>query len=335
MLLAQALQVSHTHHVGVLVIDEIQNLVKARRNEDDIIRFLVRMSNIIGIPVIRAGTNETLSLLQTTFCGARRGIGEGSIIWDRMVANAHWDSFMEGLWEYQWTKTFTELTDDIRNLFYYETQGIIDIAIKLYKMVQWRAMSNGGAEEITTDLIKEVAKEGLFIVRPMLDSIREGDLEWMLKYKDIAPINTDEYERQCKNRMDAIKLQELRNASRQIKNRTISPQLNYVIAKLIKLDIEIFRAKECAEKVILENEEKLSVDELVKEAYLIALDGNTSKPKVESKQSPKEKKRTPKYQTGDLRQIFAKSIENSTSGYLEFQQVGYIGNMLEDYFHSL
>ena len=94
-MLAQVAQMAHTHHLGVLVIDEMQNLVNARR-----------------------------------------GTGEGSVIWDRMDNGGEWDLFMEGMWEYQWTKTPVALDDEINEAFYDESQGIIDIAIKLYKMVQ-------------------------------------------------------------------------------------------------------------------------------------------------------------------------------------------------------
>ena len=63
-MLAQVAQLAHTHHVGMLIIDEMQNLVNARRSKDDLLNFLVKMDNIIGVPVIRVGTNEAYPILQ-------------------------------------------------------------------------------------------------------------------------------------------------------------------------------------------------------------------------------------------------------------------------------
>ncbi|MBW4462666.1 MAG: ATP-binding protein [Nodosilinea sp. WJT8-NPBG4] len=83
-MLAQAAQVAHTHHLGVLVIDEMQNLVSARRNRDELLNFLVKMDNIIGVPVIRVGTSEAYSIFQGTFRNARRATGKAGILWDRM-----------------------------------------------------------------------------------------------------------------------------------------------------------------------------------------------------------------------------------------------------------
>ncbi|MHC5724691.1 MAG: ATP-binding protein, partial [Nostoc sp.] len=84
-MLAQVAQIAHTHHLGVLVIDEMQNLVNARRNRDDLLNFLVKMDNTIGVPVIRVGTNEAFPILQGNFRNARRGTGQGSVIWERML----------------------------------------------------------------------------------------------------------------------------------------------------------------------------------------------------------------------------------------------------------
>ncbi|WP_223278079.1 ATP-binding protein [Nostoc sp. 'Peltigera membranacea cyanobiont' 232] len=104
-MLAQVAQIAHTHHLGVLVIDEMQNLVNARRNRDDLLNFLVKMDNTIGVPVIRVGTNEAFPILQGNFRNARRGTGQGSVIWERMLQDDDWDFFLTGIWEYQWTKT--------------------------------------------------------------------------------------------------------------------------------------------------------------------------------------------------------------------------------------
>ncbi len=81
-MLSQVVQVAHTHHLGLLVIDELQNLVNAKRNKDDLLNFLVKMDNNIGIPVIRVGTHEAIKLLQDNLRHARRATGEGSVIWE-------------------------------------------------------------------------------------------------------------------------------------------------------------------------------------------------------------------------------------------------------------
>jgi hypothetical protein len=225
-MLAQVAQLAHTHHLGVLVIDEMQNLVSARRNRDELLNFLVKMDNIIGVPVIRVGTSEATSLFQGTFRNARRATGKAGVAWDRMTQfetkedgtfekTKDWSFFIEGLWEFQWTKSHTPLTKELEDAFYDECQGIIDIAIKLFKMVQWRAIALQGDEFITVDLIRQVAKDSLNLVRPMLDYIRSPEKEdWQVQFKDIAPIDTTSYQAKCLLKLEANDLQKARSLVR-------------------------------------------------------------------------------------------------------------------------
>ena len=123
-MLAQVAQLAHTYHLGMLVIDEMQNLVNARRRKDDLLNFLVKMDNIIGVPVIRVGTNEAYPILQGNFRNARRGTGEGGVLWDRMKKEDEdewdeWKFFVEGMWKYQWTAGYTVLTDEIYEALYF------------------------------------------------------------------------------------------------------------------------------------------------------------------------------------------------------------------------
>ena len=171
-ILAQVAQIAHTHHLGLLIIDEMQNLTNARRGRDSLLNFLVKMDNIIGIHAIGVGTNEAEPIFMGNLRNARRATGGGAVRWKRMENDETWQYFVDGMWEYQWTKTEVPYSQEINDALYEETQGIIDILIKLYKMVQWRAISDGGDEIITVDLIHQVAEEGLHLVKPMLDAIR-------------------------------------------------------------------------------------------------------------------------------------------------------------------
>ena len=330
-MLAQVAQIAHTHHLGVLVIDEMQNLVTARRSSSDMLNFLVKMDNTVGIPVIRVGTNEAFPILQGNFRNARRGTGEGSVIWDRMVNDDEWYFFMEGMWEYQWTKMPVPFSDEINEVFYDESQGIIDIAVKLYKIVQWRAISIGGKENITIDLIRQAAKDGLYLVKPMLDAIRSGDKEWMTKYKDIAPLDTTEYHNKCLSELDAKDFKEIRRLARKQQNQQkVSPKLNYVILELLHLEVEPTKAKECAEQVIVSSDEDADILSLVKKAYALALQGGQVNESL-AKANTKKAKLKPKYQENDIRQILEDAKKEKKFAYDGWKLAGIIKNPVEDF----
>ena len=334
-MLAQVAQILHTHHLGILVIDEMQNLLSARRGRDELLNFLVKMDNIIGVPVIRVGTNEAFSIFQGNFRNARRATGKAGVLWDRMpefetqdgetVDAQDWLLFIEGIWEYQWTKTFVPLTEEIRRAFYNECQGIIDIAVKLYKMVQWRAISLGGDELITVDLIQRVAQEGLYMVKPMLDYIRNPKKEhWAIEYKDVGTVDTEEFEKRCLSKLESQRLEEVRRLARaqQKQSKYSSEILRHVILRLLELDVEPALAKECAEKALDSCDNKENVPDLVKAAYTLALQGNSAK--VEPAKNKRGAKTKPNYQEDDIRGIVASAKKEKISAYEALKRAGAI-----------
>lgn len=184
--------VANLHALGVLVIDEIQHLNKTKIGPDALLNFLVTLVNTIGVPVILIGTLSAIPLLQENFRQARRASGMGSLIWDRMPKGKAWDYFISQLWKYQWTRDPTALSPEIQEVLYDESQGILDIVVKLFMLAQLRVVSIGevrrGPEVLTAELLRKVAREDFRVVRPMLDALRANDTKALLKYDDLLPL---------------------------------------------------------------------------------------------------------------------------------------------------
>lgn len=184
--------VANLHALGVLVIDEIQHLNKAKVGPDAIMNFLVKLVNTIGVPVILIGTMSAAPLLQENFRQARRSSGLGSLVWDRIPKGKTWDYFIDKLWKYQWTRDFTPIDPEIRSVLYDESQGIIDIVVKLFILVQFRAIRIGEArrkaEILTPNLIRIVAREDFRVIQPMIHALRTNDHKALLKFDDLRPL---------------------------------------------------------------------------------------------------------------------------------------------------
>lgn len=185
-------QVANLHALGALVIDEIQHLNKSKIGPDALLNFLVTLVNTIGVPVILIGTLSAIPLLQDNFRQARRANGLGSMIWDRMPEGKAWDYFIDQLWKYQWTREITKLTPAIQIALYEESQGILDIVVKLFMLSQLRLVAIGEVrkvkETLSVGLIRKVAREDFKVVRPMLDALRSNDAKALLKYDDLLPL---------------------------------------------------------------------------------------------------------------------------------------------------
>lgn len=180
--------------IGVLVIDEIQHLLHAKNDQEEMLNFFVTLSNTVGIPTVLIGTSKAQQLFKGNFRQARRAASEGSIIWDRMAEDSEeWTFFLETLWQLQCLKTYSELTDDIKKTFYNECQGITAVAIALFILAQEKALFDDENKEelITSKVLKVTAKTDLKILQPMLKALRKNDFRAAAMYEDIM-INLDE-----------------------------------------------------------------------------------------------------------------------------------------------
>ncbi|MBY7008393.1 ATP-binding protein [Clostridium botulinum] len=187
--------------IGVLVIDEIQHLLNAKNDMEEMLNFFVTLTNTVGIPTVLIGTSKAQKVFKGNFRQARRAASEGSIMWDRMNKDSEeWNFFMESIWEFQGLKKISKLTDKLIDTFYDECQGITAVAVNLFLLAQERALQDG-KEEITIGIIRETAKNDLQMIKPMIKALRNNNLSEIMKYEDIS-INLDDVAMNYKNDME-------------------------------------------------------------------------------------------------------------------------------------
>ncbi|WP_333834427.1 ATP-binding protein [Rubrimonas sp.] len=214
-MLPQMAGIANRHALGLLVVDEIQHLIEApgpvRRS---LLNFFVTLVNVVGVPVLLIGTPRALPLLDGAFRQARRVSGFGSIMWDRLPPDETWKYFIKRMWRFQWTREPSDLTPEVEETLYDESQGIIDIVIKLYQLAQLKAIQlgavSGASETIDAALLRHVAEESLSLVRPMLDALRKNDQRALERYDDL--VGFDMYVKQI-----------LSDAAATIPRRSLSP----------------------------------------------------------------------------------------------------------------
>ncbi|MDR1672737.1 MAG: ATP-binding protein [Bacteroidales bacterium] len=262
VLMIRMTQAARLHCLGVLVIDEIQHLSMAKGGgQEKMLNFFVTLVNTIGVPVVLIGTSRAKVILQSDFRQARRGSGQGDLIWDRMKNDAAWDIFVSAMWQNQWTRQSVRLTDAYKNALYDESQGIIDIAVKLYAMVQVRAIALGKEAFVPSDF-HSIASERLGLVKPMLDALRSGDRKKIDMYGDIAPVSIEDYYSAYAAAL------EVNNVPRKRNEISLSEK---AVLKLLELGVEPPKAKHLVGKVLAENQDIRNVAEAVRIAYRTVL----------------------------------------------------------------
>lgn len=190
-------RVMHMHAVGLLICDEVQNLANSHKGAETVMTELVSACNELHVPILFIGTNKAAKVLSKDFRQARRSSGQGVSPWDRFPERVgpgemnEWRDFLEILWSYQWTRKTTPLTDYLATTMYSCSQGVIDIAIKLFGSAQGRAIADG-SEELTSELLIDVYQRELKLLHPMIEALRKNDIEALMNFDDIAPIGLDE-----------------------------------------------------------------------------------------------------------------------------------------------
>jgi hypothetical protein len=185
--------------IGMLVIDEIQHLDQSKSGgKDRMLNFFTQLVNSMGVPVLFIGTPKAQSVLSREFRQSRRGTGEGDFVWERLENGEKWKYFLESLWGYQYLRNPAPPSKELFDVVHDESQGIVDIAVKVFMLSQVRAIRTG-LETMPPAIIRSVAKDSLRTIQKALDALRRGDYELLAEVPDIQPIDYDAAVRNISN----------------------------------------------------------------------------------------------------------------------------------------
>ncbi|ALC87388.1 transposase [Bacillus sp. FJAT-22090] len=276
-------QLARTHCLGVLVIDEIQHMLTAKSEvSNSMMNFLVTLVNEIGIPMVLIGTTKAKQLLQVNFRQARRASGHGELIWEQMKMDDNWEVLMKSMWTYQWTEEKVDLTKEWLELMHDESQGIVDIAVKLFLLAQSYAMEEG-YKKISPNMINKVSKKYLNSMQPMLKALKEGRLEDIVRYDDITPFDIEDFllQRETPINMREKITREKEKIAEKRQQKEISV-LQKVTLTLMGIEINDKLAEMTAKKVINENKD-ITIQEAVQLALTIINERKESKKAANNK----------------------------------------------------
>ena len=131
------------HHVGLLVVDEIQNAVltaRKNRQEKPLLRYLVELTNETMTSIYFVGTPlaEELFTAQEHLKRRTRGIRLAPFRPDGVYLD-----FVRKIWPYQYTAQAAPLTTSIGNKLYDCSGGIPAYVIKIFAEAQAQALLIG------------------------------------------------------------------------------------------------------------------------------------------------------------------------------------------------
>ena len=134
-------------YVGCLCVDEVEGFVQ-HKNGSMLIQMLTNLMNESMVSCCFIGTNSAENFFSSVPFLARRSMGLQLL--PPSYDNEDYINFIKKLWKYQFTKSYTELSEGYINYIYQHTNGITALIMYLYIESQKIAILNT-SEKITYD----------------------------------------------------------------------------------------------------------------------------------------------------------------------------------------
>lgn len=115
------------NHIGVLIVDEIQNIT-ASRNGNLLIGVLTQLINNSGISICMVGTPKCKLIFEKEMQLARRSVG---LEYGEMAYDIHFYELCHILFEYQYTIEVGKLSDELVRWLYEHSGGLISVVVSL------------------------------------------------------------------------------------------------------------------------------------------------------------------------------------------------------------
>lgn len=152
------------NHIGLLVVDEIQNVANSK-NGKNLVGMLTQLINNSGISICMVGTPESAVFFEQAMQLARRSLG---LRYDRLQYDQYFYNFCCTLFRYQYTKHKTEISPAIIEWLYEHSSGVISVVVSLIHDAQELAILNG-AEELNMAMLNEAYEKRLSMLHGYIE----------------------------------------------------------------------------------------------------------------------------------------------------------------------
>ncbi len=187
MLIGSVSQVA-LNHIGMLVVDEIQNVANSK-NGKSLIGALTQLINNSGISICMVGTPESNKFFESAIQLARRSVG---LQYTSMSYDKYFQEFCKVMFKYQYVQKRTEITDGIIEWLYEHSAGITSVVVALIHDAQEIAILNS-KEILSLESLNEAYQQRLSLLHGYIQpSISPGKQTSKIKKK--APVHTAENE---------------------------------------------------------------------------------------------------------------------------------------------
>ena len=183
------------NHIGILIVDEIQNVVNSK-NGKKLVGSLTQLINNSGISVCMVGTPECLPFFTQAMQLARRSLG---LQYTSMPFDEYFQSFCKIVFEYQYVLNITRFTQEIAEWLYEHSAGVTSVVISLIHDAQEIAILNG-KEMLNLDTLNEAYQQRMTLLHDYIHptEIKEVTIAKKKETSHIKSVHSNESNNQNK-----------------------------------------------------------------------------------------------------------------------------------------
>lgn len=157
------------NHLGILIVDEIQNVISSK-NGRNLIGMLTQLINNSGISICMVGTPESTRLFGSAFQLARRSLG---LQCDAMEYGDAFEGFCRTMFRYQYVQERSEPEEPVLRWLYDHSGGIVSVVVSLIHDAQEIAILTG-KESLDLGTLNEAWQKRLSMLHGFIRSSGRG-----------------------------------------------------------------------------------------------------------------------------------------------------------------
>lgn len=187
------------NNIGMLVVDEIQNVVNSK-NGKSLIGALTQLINNSGISICMVGTPESTVFFEQAMQLARRSVG---LQYTTMKYDEYFQSFCKVIFKYQFLKNHTEITATITEWLYEHSAGVVSVVVSLIHDAQEIAILTG-KEVLNLDTLNEAYQQRLTLLHRYIQPSVIQNKPTTKKKKTAASVKKNQIQSQPKQERYSI-----------------------------------------------------------------------------------------------------------------------------------
>lgn len=196
-------QVARTCHVGLLAIDEVQNLRHAdKAYANEILSLFSEIIEKVGISVLCMATPALNDVIKNSARNTRKISSFGTVRIPPManVKGGQWDNFCEAYWKYNYLQKESKLTPEIKQVWYALSGGDSAFAALVFYLAQRGEL--GDQEYLDESSFLRAFEKDMYFLAPAINALISNVADELKGFDDLYDQDLWEAVRTAMDRAD-------------------------------------------------------------------------------------------------------------------------------------